>query len=113
MGVSVSNETPDFGKPTFSEDVFKVELFGPGRDNLSIVDIPGIFREPDDKINTTKKDIEMVRKMVHNWIRDERTIILAVININIDVATTEILSVSRMKMLSLGVKHTNIILDSA
>lgn len=83
---------------TFSDDVFKVELCGPGRDNLSIIDIPGIFRTATEGTTTTE-DMEMVKEMVNRWIQDERTIILAVIGINIDVATQEILSVSKAMML--------------
>ncbi|OBT65552.1 hypothetical protein VE03_05034 [Pseudogymnoascus sp. 23342-1-I1] len=98
MGVPKPEELFDVdgskSKPTFSEDVFKVELCGPGRDNLSIIDIPGIFRT-ETAGTTTSKDMEMVREMVDYWIKDERTIILAVIAINNDVATQEILSIAK------------------
>lgn len=101
MGVPKPEELFDVdgssSKPTFSEDVFKVELCGPGRDNLSIIDIPGIFRL-ETAGTTTSKDMAIVRGMVDYWIKNERTIILAVIGINIDVATQEILSVSKAKM---------------
>lgn len=85
-------------KSTFSDDVFKVELCGPGRDNLSIIDIPGIFRTGAEGA-TEAEDMEMVNEMVNRWIQDERTIILAVIGINVDVATQEILSVRKAMML--------------
>lgn len=102
MGVPKPEELLDVpsseSKPTFSEDVFKVELCGPGRDNLSIIDIPGIFRL-ETKGTTTSEDMAMVKKMVDYWIKDERTIILAVIPINNDIATQEILSVSKAKLL--------------
>jgi hypothetical protein len=104
MGVPKPEELFDVdgskSKPTFSEDVFKVELCGPGRDNLSIIDIPGIFRT-ETKGTTTSKDMAMVKEMVNYWIKDERTIILAVIGINNDIATQEILSVSKAKVLFL------------
>ncbi|KFY47622.1 hypothetical protein V496_10532 [Pseudogymnoascus sp. VKM F-4515 (FW-2607)] len=98
MGVPKPEELFDVdgskSKPTFSEDVFKVELCGPGRDNLSIIDIPGIFRL-ETAGTTTLKDMAMVKKMVDYWIKDERTIILAVIPINNDIATQEILSIAK------------------
>jgi len=100
MGVPGPKEPLGNGKPTFSEDVFKIELCGPDRDNLSIIDIPGIFRTPDEKI-TTQEDIEMVKKMVHSWIQDERTVILAVLGANVEIATQEILSVRRRNVLEI------------
>lgn len=88
------------GKSTFSEDVFKIELCGPDRDNLSIIDIPGIFRVPTENI-TTQEDVLMVKRMVHRWIQHERTVILAVVNANNEIATQEVLSVRRRNVLKL------------
>src|SRR5690606_22708297 len=39
-------------------------------------------------------DIEMVKRMVERYIRDDRTIILAVLPCNIDMATQEILTLA-------------------
>lgn len=44
MGVTGPGEPLSAGKSTFSEDVFKIELSGPDRENLSIVDIPGYLQ---------------------------------------------------------------------
>jgi len=33
---------------TFSEDVLKLELSGPGHEHLSVVDVPGIFKRTTD-----------------------------------------------------------------
>jgi hypothetical protein len=96
MGVPGPDEPLGNGKPTFSEDIFKIELCGPGRDNLSIIDIPGIFRTPVE--STTREDMAMVNKMIDSWIRDKRTIILAIIGANVDIATQEILSVNKLRL---------------
>lgn len=96
MGVPGPDEPLGGGKPTFSEDIFKVELCGPDRDNLSIIDIPGIFRTPVE--STTQEDIAMVNKMVDSWIQDKRTIILAIVGANVDIATQEILSVNKLRL---------------
>jgi len=93
MGVTGPGEPLSAGKSTFSEDVFKIELSGPDRENLSIIDIPGIFRAATENV-TTKDDITLVKNMVNKWIQDERTIILAVVAANVDIATQEILAVS-------------------
>src|SRR5690606_10824248 len=43
---------------------------------------------------TTKGDIAMVRNMVKRYIKDRRTIILAVLPANVDVSTQEILALA-------------------
>ncbi|OBT59178.1 hypothetical protein VE04_00659 [Pseudogymnoascus sp. 24MN13] len=93
MGVTGPGESPSATKSTFSADVFKIELSGPDRENLSIIDIPGIFRTATEGV-TTKDDIDLVKTMVRDWIQDERTIILAVVSANVDIATQEILTMA-------------------
>lgn len=76
----------------FSEDVLKVEVHGPNEDYLTVIDIPGIFRTTTQ--GTTKHDILMVRDLVKRYIKDDRTIILAVLPSNVDVLTQEILELA-------------------
>lgn len=91
MGVR-TNKNPN-GAKTFSEDVLKIERCGPEEDYLTVIDVPGIFRLKTDGV-TTDKDKELVKEMVHNYIRDSRTIILAVLPCNVDIATQEILAIA-------------------
>lgn len=76
----------------FSEDVLKVELAGPSESYLTIIDVPGIFRNKGD--GTTKEDIDLVRDLVKRFIKGDRTIILAVLPSNVDIATQEILELA-------------------
>ncbi|KAF4121483.1 DYNc [Geosmithia morbida] len=76
----------------FSEDVLKIEVYGPTEDYLTIIDVPGIFRT--NMYGTTKEDIVMVRELVKDYIKDDRTIILAVLPSNVDIATQEILELA-------------------
>lgn len=78
----------------FSEDVLKIEICGPDEDYLTVIDVPGIFRDATEGI-TTKKDIELVCNMVKEYIKNNRTIILAVLPSNVDIATQEILSLAK------------------
>lgn len=78
----------------FSEDILKIEICGPDEDYLTVIDVPGIFRDATEGI-TTKKDIELVCNMVKEYIKDNRTIILAVLPSNVDIATQEILSLAK------------------
>ncbi|PYH93410.1 interferon-induced GTP-binding protein Mx2 [Aspergillus ellipticus CBS 707.79] len=77
----------------FSKDVLRIELCGPSEDYLTVIDVPGIFRDPTSGI-TTDKDIHLVLEMVKNYIRDKRTVILAVLPSNVDIATQEILKLA-------------------
>ncbi|KAG9375883.1 hypothetical protein A1F94_013627 [Pyrenophora tritici-repentis] len=77
----------------FSEDILKIEICGPSEDYLTVIDVPGIFRNPSEGI-TTKADIQLVQNMVRGYIKHSRTIILAVLPSNVDIATQEILTMA-------------------
>ncbi len=81
------------GDKTFTEDVLKIERCGPDEDYLTVIDVPGIFRITTEGV-TTNKDKDLVRSMVKEYIQDSRTIILAVLPSNVDVATQEILALA-------------------
>ncbi|KAH7378604.1 P-loop containing nucleoside triphosphate hydrolase protein [Cadophora sp. MPI-SDFR-AT-0126] len=76
----------------FSEDVLKIEVQGPHEDYLTIIDVPGIFRTTTQ--GTTKDDMVIVRDLVKTYIKDDRTVILAVLPSNVDIATQEILELA-------------------
>ncbi|KAK0616798.1 dynamin family protein [Immersiella caudata] len=87
-----TNDNPE-GVHTFSEDVLKIEKCGPSEDYLTVIDVPGIFRATAEGI--TAKDRDLVKNMVKRYIKDDRTIILAVVPANVDVATQEILELAK------------------
>lgn len=73
----------------FSTDVINVELRAPTAPNLTVVDLPGIIRT-----TTAGQDasvISQVNSMIEGYLADSRTIILAVIPSNQDIATNDIL----------------------
>ncbi|KAI9172701.1 hypothetical protein HJFPF1_02212 [Paramyrothecium foliicola] len=76
----------------FSEDILKIVMKGPKEDYLTIIDVPGIFRTTT--VGTTKDDMNKVKNMVKRYIENERTVILAVLPSNVDVATQEILELA-------------------
>ncbi|EGO57318.1 hypothetical protein NEUTE1DRAFT_121778 [Neurospora tetrasperma FGSC 2508] len=85
-------KNPD-GEKTFSRDILKIEKCGPTEDYLTVIDVPGIFRLTS-KGQTTESDRNLVRDMVTGFIKDKRTIILAVLPANVDVMTQEILALA-------------------
>lgn len=99
MGVSKKHKSSETDnaletqKPTFSNDVLRLEISGPGQEHFSVIDIPGISRDATEGLTTTD-DIQMVRSMVKSYMANPRSVILAVIPANVDVATQEILSMA-------------------
>ncbi|KXH31962.1 dynamin family protein [Colletotrichum simmondsii] len=88
MGLK-STENPEGA--AFSKDVLRVEICGPDEEHLTIIDVPGIFENAQDGVSTVR-DVALVKSMVKDYIKDSRTIILAVIPCNVDVATQTILT---------------------
>lgn len=93
MGISAPGRARTDSQSTFSDDVFRIELCGPEKSHLSVIDVPGIFRTITEGM-TTEEDKSMVKGMVHRYIENPRTIILAVVPANVDIATTEILDIA-------------------
>jgi hypothetical protein len=94
MGIPGPGQSLETNQSTFSDDLLSIELCGPDKQNLSIIDIPGIFRTPTEGV-TTLNDMALVRRIMNRHVKDERTIILAVIPSNTDIATQEILSIAK------------------
>lgn len=97
MGIRSSaepNNGSDDDAITFSEDILKIEINGPDQPGLTVIDVPGIFRAPTPGL-TTVSDITLVTSMVKRYMSDSRTIILAVIPCNVDIATQEILRLAK------------------
>ncbi|KAI0381210.1 interferon-induced GTP-binding protein Mx2 [Hypomontagnella monticulosa] len=91
LRMAATDDTPSVS--AFSQDILKVEIKGPKQGHLTVIDVPGIFRVPTPGL-TTESDVLMVRNMVQSYMDNSRTIILAVIPCNVDIATQEILKMA-------------------
>lgn len=91
--MGVQDQDGESGTKTFSEDILRLEVCGPEQQHLTVVDVPGIFRAAT-KGQTTLEDAEMVKSMVHGYMKNPRSVILVVIPANVDVATQEILAMA-------------------
>jgi hypothetical protein len=89
MGIS---DDPPHSK-TFSDDVLCLEVCGPKQEHLSVIDVPGIFKRTTQGL-TSKADMQMVKSMVQGYMKNPRSVILAVIPANVDIATQEILEMA-------------------
>ena len=70
--------------------MLKIELSGPNHEHFSVIDLPGLFRKATSG-QTTVEDIALVRKMITEFMENPRSIILAVVPANVDIATQEII----------------------
>jgi GTPase SAR1 family protein len=63
----------------FSSDILRIEISGPTRPHLTVVDLPGLIHAKND--NEDDEDVEeVVSELVHSYMRRPRTIILAVVS---------------------------------
>jgi len=92
MGVSSPGDITS-EKQTFSRDVLRMEISGPEQEHLSVIDVPGIFKNTTTGV-TTKTDIALVRDIVTGYMDNPRSVMLTVIPANVDVATQEILELA-------------------
>lgn len=92
MGVSQVGDTSG-QKRTFSNDVLRLEITGPDQEHLSVIDVPGIFKNTTPGL-TTKSDLGLVKNMVLGYMENPRSDMLTVIPANVDVATQKILELA-------------------
>ncbi|UPK93747.1 hypothetical protein LCI18_004682 [Fusarium solani-melongenae] len=93
MGVRPGSDG-DVAGSAFSRDVLRVEISGPNEDHLTVIDVPGMFENETPGV-TTKEDIDLVKNMVRKYINESRTIILAVVPCNGDIANQKILTYAK------------------
>ncbi|KAG4033600.1 hypothetical protein MFRU_004g01050 [Monilinia fructicola] len=89
MGIK-SNKEPGSSSPAFARDVLSIEICGPTRPQLTLVDLPGLIASDTEEATVT--DVEMVAKITEHYIKQPRTICLAVISAKNDIANQGILT---------------------
>lgn len=93
IGIRAPGVARTEGQSTFSDDVFRIELCGPMKNHLSVIDVPGIFRTITEGLIIEENKL-LVKGMVRRYIENPRTTILAVLPTNVDIATTETLDLT-------------------
>jgi hypothetical protein len=88
MGISADNGN-DTPRRAFSRDVLSIEIDGPTRPHLTLVDLPGLISSATNE--ATEADVETVAQITEHYISQSRTICLAVISAKNDVANQQIL----------------------
>lgn len=77
------------GHSAFAEDTLSVEIQGPDRPQLTLVDIPGIIQSSTKGVSNA--DVAIVSGITERYIKQHRTICLAVVSATNDAANQPIL----------------------
>ncbi|KAL4778612.1 P-loop containing nucleoside triphosphate hydrolase protein [Aspergillus varians] len=89
-----SGSLEDQSKSTFSRHVLRLEISGPNEDHLAVIDVPGIFKSITPGV-TTEYDVEMVCSMVQEYMKDPRSVIVAVVPASVSASTQEVIKRAR------------------
>ncbi|ROW06113.1 hypothetical protein VMCG_04580 [Cytospora schulzeri] len=81
---------------TFSDDLLRIEITGPDRPHLTIVDLPGLIHsatnsQADDQVD----DVDLIKGIVGEYMSESRSVILAVISAKNDLANQIVLKMAR------------------
>ncbi|KAI1355933.1 P-loop containing nucleoside triphosphate hydrolase protein [Xylaria sp. FL0043] len=78
---------------TLSSDVLRIELSGPAQPHLTIVDLPGLYRAGNKE--QSAESARIVRSQVFSYIKNPRSIILAVISAKSECVLQDITELTR------------------
>ncbi|PGH11844.1 hypothetical protein AJ79_04641 [Helicocarpus griseus UAMH5409] len=81
MGISATT--------AFSKDILRVEITGPNKPKLTVVDLPGLIHS--DSKQQSEADVELISNLVQSYMENPRSIILAVVSAKNDYANQIIL----------------------
>lgn len=78
---------------TFAQDVLPIKVMRPPGLHLTVVDLPGLIAVVNEQ--QTEDDVQAVHSLVDSYVENSRTIILAVVQANNDIANQGIIQKSK------------------
>ncbi|KAH7142164.1 dynamin GTPase [Dactylonectria macrodidyma] len=82
----------DIGKAFFN-DILRIEVNGPDRPHLTIVDLPGLIHS--ETKSQSAADVDMIKDVVQGYMEEPQSIILAVVSAKKDYANQVVLKLAR------------------
>ncbi|KAJ6257355.1 Dynamin [Drechslerella dactyloides] len=79
--------------PAFGLDVLSIKVSGPTERHLTVVDLPGLIAVSNDE--QTDEDVRIPERLVDQYIRSSRTIIIAIVQAGNDIANQKIIQKAR------------------
>ncbi|KAJ5312687.1 hypothetical protein N7508_003517 [Penicillium antarcticum] len=76
----------------FSDDVLKIEISGPDKPELTLVDLPGLYTS--HSTSQDKQGIAIVHELTNRYMKNERSIILAVVSAKDDYHNQRVLNLA-------------------
>lgn len=89
MGLKGYTDNDDYA-PAFVADILRIEVTGPSGLDLAIVDLPGLIEGSEDS-----EAVQLVGNLVDSYLKEPRTIILAVFPAGSDIETQPIIRRAR------------------
>ena len=77
----------------FSEDILHIELSGPHQPHLTLIDLPGLFHSSSKQ--QSSGEAKLVKSLVQRYMKNERSIILAVVSAKNDYANQIVTDLAR------------------
>ena len=77
----------------FSKDILRVEVSGPTQPQLTLVDLPGLYHAEDE--SQSAEGVEFVESLVLSHLRKQRSVILAVISAQSQIALQKVTTFTR------------------
>ena len=87
-------ETLTQGQKELSSDAIIIRLSSPESPDLTVIDLPGIVRTETSERGV--RVIKHINNLINHYLEEDRTIILAIIPANQDIATIDILERARI-----------------
>jgi hypothetical protein len=80
----------DGSSKSFSTDILRIKIFAEDVPNLTLVDLPGFYHSEDD--GQSAQGREVVNKLVHNYMTQKNSIILAVVSAKNEIVMQKVLT---------------------
>ncbi|CAD2105126.1 dynamin-like protein, putative [Plasmodium vinckei] len=91
---SLTDQIAGTNKGIIDEPII-LNIYSTGCPDLSLIDLPGITRVPLKNSDQTDDIERLTREMAFRYVKDPRTIILAVLPANADMSTSDALQIAR------------------
>jgi GTPase SAR1 family protein len=90
MDLATKYIVPDNKASFCSKDVFSIEMSGPTKPHLTIVDLPGLIQAANN--HQTQADVDSIKELAYDYMKNQRTIILAIVSAASDLELQPVLA---------------------
>ncbi|KAF2429753.1 hypothetical protein EJ08DRAFT_650206 [Tothia fuscella] len=107
MDLATRTICPENNSSFCSRDIFSIEMSGPNKPHLTIVDLPGLIQAANN--HQTQADVDAIRNLAYSYMQNQRTIILAIVSAASDLELQPVLAREARQFDPLGARTLGII----